>query len=173
MLKHDRMQVLIVFNRLRVDKMKFAEIIDETNIIPELKAADKKGVLEELSEVISGHNSSVDKHTLVKVLVERERLGSTGIGDGVAIPHGKLDSIRQPIVSFGRSREGLDFDSMDGQPVYLFFLLVAPENSSGYHLQILAKLAKILKSSAFRKKLMEVETREDLYDTIVKTDDEP
>ena len=153
--------------------MKFSEIIEENNIIPELKSGDKKGVLEELSEVISGHDFSVDRRTLVKVLVERERLGSTGIGDGVAIPHGKLDSIRHPIISFGRSKGGLDFDSMDGQPVYLFFLLVAPENSSGYHLQILAKLAKILKNSAFRKKLMEVETREDLYETIIRTDDEP
>ena len=153
--------------------MKFSEIIEENNIIPELKSGDKKGVLEELSEVISEHDFSVDRRTLVKVLVERERLGSTGIGDGVAIPHGKLDSIRHPIVSFGRSIEGLDFDSMDGQPVYLFFLLVAPENSSGYHLQILAKLAKILKNSAFRKKLMEVETREGLYETIIRTDDEP
>ena len=152
--------------------MKLSEIIEEVNIIPELKANDKKGVLEELSEVISDHEPSIEKGVLVNVLVERERLGSTGIGDGVAIPHGKLNSVAHPIVSFGRSKEGLDFDSIDGQPTYLFFLLIAPEDSSGIHLQVLAKIAKILKSSDFREKLIAAETREKLYQTIIQTDEE-
>jgi PTS system nitrogen regulatory IIA component len=152
--------------------MKLREIIDQSNIIPELKAKDKRGVLEGLAEVISNHDPCIDRGDLVRVLVERERLGTTGIGDGVAIPHGKLDCISHPIVSFGRSKEGLDFESMDGQPAYLFFLLVAPENSSGLHLQVLARIAKILKSSTFRKRLMEADTREELYQAIVQTDEE-
>jgi PTS system nitrogen regulatory IIA component len=146
-----------------------SKMIEANNIIPDLKARDKRGVLEELAGAISENDSSIDKETLVRVLVERERLGTTGIGDGVAIPHGKLDTIEHPIVSFGRSKEGLDFDSMDGQPAYLFFLLIAPENSSGIHLQVLAKIAKILKNSTFRKKLMEGGTREELYQTIIQT----
>jgi len=150
--------------------MKLSEILEENNIISDLKASDKNGVLEELTETISSRDSSIDKAALVKVLVERERLGSTGIGDGVAIPHGKLSSVTRPIISFGRSKQGLDFDSMDGQPAYLFFLIVAPENSSGFHLQVLAKIAKILKNSAFRKKLMGAANREDLYQTIIQTD---
>jgi PTS system nitrogen regulatory IIA component len=153
--------------------MRLADILAEYDVVPELKAKDKKGVLEELAEVVSSHNSSIDRMMLVNVLVERERLGSTGIGDGVAIPHGKIKGVEQPIVSFGRSRGGLDFDSMDGQPVYLFFLLIAPENSSGVHLQVLAKIAKILKSSAFRKTLMETNSRHGLYRTIIETDEEP
>lgn len=152
--------------------MKLPEIIEENNIIPELKAKDKKGVLEELAGVISRHESSIDKGALVKVLVERERLGSTGIGDGVAIPHGKMNGVSRPIISFGRSRQGLDFDSMDGQPTHLFFLLIAPEDSSSVHLQVLAKIAKILKNRDFRKKLMEPETKKELYQTIVQTDEE-
>ncbi len=152
--------------------MQLSEIIDEDYIIPDLRASEKKGILEELAGVISDHDPSIEKAALVKVLVERERLGSTGIGDGVAIPHGKLNGVRQPIISFGRSKKGLDFDSMDGQPTHLFFLLVAPENSSGIHLQVLAKIAKILKSSAFRKKLMDAGTREELYETIIETDKE-
>jgi PTS system nitrogen regulatory IIA component len=146
----------------------FSKMIEANNIIPELKATDKRGVLEELAGAISENDSSIDKEILVRVLVERERLGTTGIGDGVAIPHGKLETIEHPIISFGRSKEGLDFDSMDGQPAYLFFLLVAPENSSGIHLQVLAKIAKILKNSAFRKKLMEGGTKEELYQTIIQ-----
>ena len=152
--------------------MQLPEIIKENNIIPELKAKDKKGVLEELAAVISRHEPSIDKGALVKVLVERERLGSTGIGDGVAIPHGKMNGVSHPIISFGRSRQGLDFDSMDGQPAHLFFLLIAPEDSSSVHLQVLAKIAKILKNRDFRKKLMEPGTQKELYQTIVQTDEE-
>jgi len=90
----------------------------------------------------------------------------------VAIPHGKLNTVEHPIVSFGRSRRGLDFDSMDGQPAYLFFLLLAPESSSGIHLQVLTRIAKMLKKSVFRKELMQAETREDLYQTILQSDEE-
>lgn len=152
--------------------MQISEIINKNNIIPELKAKDKKGVLEELAEVIADDDPSVDKGALVKVLVEREQLGTTGIGDGVAIPHGKLNGIQRPAISFGRSRKGLDFESMDGQPTYLFFLLVAPGNSSGVHLQVLAKIAKMLKSSAFRQRLMEAEDIDELYQTIIQADEE-
>ena len=150
--------------------MRLSEILAIDNIIPELKAKDKKGVLGELAGVIANNDANIDKGLLVKVLIEREHLGSTGIGDGVAIPHGKLSSVKQPIVSFGRSKKGLDFDSMDGQPAFLFFLLLAPENSSGVHLQVLTKIARILKSSTFRKALMQVESREEIYQTIIQTD---
>lgn len=152
--------------------MKLSEILDQDNIIPNLKAKDKKGVLEELAEVIVSHEPSVDKGSLVKILLERERLGSTGIGDGVAIPHGKFGGIRNPIISFGRSIKGLDFESMDGQPAYLFFLLVAPEDSASVHLKVLAKIAKILKNSSFRSGLMQAPTRKALYQTIIQNDEE-
>lgn len=152
--------------------MKFSDIITVDSIIPELAARDKQGVLEELAQAICHHAPSVDKSELVKVLLEREKLGSTGIGEGVAIPHGKISSLSQPMISFGRSKSGLDFDSMDGEPVYLFFLLVAPENSAGLHLKTLAKIAKVLRSRAFRKKLMEAKTRDEIYEAIIKSDEE-
>ena len=152
--------------------MKLSEILDEDNVLPDLKATDKKGILEELAETVVNHEPSVDKNALVKILLERERLGSTGIGDGVAIPHGKFHSVKQPIVSFGRSRKGLDFESMDGEPAHLFFLLVAPEDSASLHLKALARIAKILKNSAFRKILLEAESREEIYRTIIQNDEE-
>jgi PTS system nitrogen regulatory IIA component len=152
--------------------MKLSEMIDEDCIITELKATDKKGVLEELAEPIVNHDPSLDKGALVKILLERERLGSTGIGDGVAIPHGKSDGIRQPVISFGRSLAGLDFDSMDGEPAYLFFLLLAPENTASIHLKALARIAKILKNSTFRKVLMEATTREEIYRAIIQDDED-
>ncbi len=153
-------------------KMKFSDIIVEDSIIPELKARDKEGVINELAEAICLYEPSVDKAALVRVLLEREKLGSTGIGEGVAIPHGKLSSVSRPLVSFGRSLQGLDFDSMDAQPAHLFFLLVAPENSAGIHLKTLAKIAKALKSSSFRRQLIKAGSRKELYAVIVQTDEE-
>lgn len=152
--------------------MKLSEILNENNIITDLKAKDKRGVLEELAEVIVNDEPSLDKGSLVRVLLERERLGSTGIGDGVAIPHGKVNGVSHPVISFGRSQKGLDFESMDGQPAFLFFLLVAPENSAGTHLKALAKIAKILKNSSSRKILAEATTRKELYKTIIQNDEE-
>jgi PTS system nitrogen regulatory IIA component len=154
------------------DTMKLSDILNEENIVLDLKAKDKRGVLEELTDALLVREPTLDKGSLVKVLQERERLGSTGIGDGVAIPHGKFHGISHPVLSFGRSRKGLDFESMDGEPTYLFFLLVAPENSASVHLKALAKIAKILKNSSFRKTLMEAPTREEIYRTIVQNDEE-
>ncbi len=152
--------------------MKLSEILEEDNIILDLKAKDKNGVLEELTEVMTNHEPSLDTGSLIRVLLERERLGSTGIGDGVAIPHGKFRGVTHPIISFGRSLKGLDFESMDGQPAFLFFLLVAPENSASVHLKALAKIAKILKNGSFRKVLMEASTKKELYQTIIQNDEE-
>jgi PTS system nitrogen regulatory IIA component len=152
--------------------MKLSELIDEDYILPELKAKDKKGVLEELVEALGKREPSIEKKALVKVLLERERLGSTGIGDGVAIPHGKFSGIIRPVIAFGRSHRGIDFESMDGEPVFLFFLLVAPENSASIHLKALAKIAKILKNSAFRKVLMEAPGKKELYRTIIQNDED-
>ena len=152
--------------------MKLSDILNQNHVIPDLKAKDKKGVLAELVDVIVNSDPTLDKNSLVKVLLERERLGSTGIGDGVAIPHGKFQGLRHPIISFGRSRKGLDFDAMDGEAVFLFFLLVAPEDSASIHLKALAKIAKIIKSRSFRNVLMQVPTREEIYQTIIQNDEQ-
>jgi nitrogen PTS system EIIA component len=152
--------------------MKLSELFQEESIIPDLKAKDKKGVLEELVDALVTHEPSLNRNALVHVLLERERLGSTGIGDGVAIPHGKSSGISRPCIAFGRSRKGIDFESMDGEPAHLFFLLVAPENSASIHLQALARIAKMLKSSAFRKELIEVPGKQNLYRKIIQNDEE-
>ena len=152
--------------------MRLSDILHEDNLIPDLKSRDKKRVIEELAGVMVNNKPYLDKDSLVRILLERESLGSTGIGDGVAIPHGKFHGINELIISFGRSLRGLDFESMDGQPVFLFFLLVAPEDSASIHLKALAKIAKMLKDSTFRKKLMEASTRKELYQLIVEKNEE-
>jgi len=152
--------------------MKLSEIFNPQLIISDLKAHDKKGVLEELSQVITEQNPSLNKRSLLQVLLERERLGSTGIGDGIALPHGKLAELSNLLISFGRSTNGLDFDSIDEQPAYLFFLLLAPENSAGMHLTALAKISRMLKDANFRQRLMGAKSKNEIYKVILDMDEE-
>lgn len=152
--------------------MKLSEILKPACIISDLKAHDKKGALEELSGVITDEEPSLNKGYLLQVLLERERLGSTGIGEGIALPHGKVSKLDRLLVSFGRSLEGLSFDSIDDQPAYLFFLLVAPENSAGAHLQALAKISRFLKDSKFRQRLMDAKSNTEIYSIIMGMDKE-
>jgi PTS system nitrogen regulatory IIA component len=151
--------------------MKITDILHEDSIIGELTSRDKKGVLEELVSVLVDRGRLKNKEKSLQVLLERERLGSTGIGDGIAIPHGKLKEIKGIICSFGRSREGIDFQSIDQKPSHLFFLLFAPEESASEHLQALARLSRILKEGRLRKRLMEAASEKEIYRLIVEEDD--
>ncbi len=152
--------------------MKILDILNEDCIIPELRSQNKRGVLEELTGALLNFKANLDKEALVEVLLERERLGSTGIGDGIAIPHGKIQDLDELILSFGRSTRGIEFDSMDGRPTHLFFLLIAPENSAGIHLRALAKISRLLKSAHFRQRLMEAGNREGIFQVIQEEDKE-
>jgi nitrogen PTS system EIIA component len=150
--------------------MKILDILPKESIITELLGKTKKEVLEELTDALLKHKPQLNRGRLVEVLLERERLGSTGIGDGIAIPHGKLKDLDQLALSFGRSTAGVDFESMDGKPAHLFFLLVAPENCAGIHLRALAKIARLLKNSAIRKRLGGVATQDEIY-AVLQQDD--
>ncbi len=152
--------------------MKILDILDKESIVTELKGASKKQVLEELIEALLEKRPHLDRENLMRVLLERERLGSTGIGDGIAIPHGKLKDLDQLALSFGKSTRGIDFESMDGKPVHLFFLLVAPESCAGIHLRALAKIARLLKNGTVRKRLGAVSTREEVYSVIHQEDED-
>ncbi|MBS1150752.1 MAG: putative IIA-like nitrogen-regulatory protein PtsN, partial [Myxococcaceae bacterium] len=107
---------------------------------------------------------------LAAVLEEREKLGSTGIGEGVAIPHGKLAGLPTLSASFGVSRSGVDFDAIDGKRTYLFFALVAPENSAGLHLKALARISRLFKSSSFRDAILAAQTSAEIYALIAQED---
>ncbi|RLB08152.1 MAG: PTS sugar transporter subunit IIA [Deltaproteobacteria bacterium] len=151
--------------------MKIIDILDKNCIIEELASQDKKGALEELVSVLVDNDRLKDKEKALQVLLEREKLGSTGIGDGIAIPHGKLKGIKGIICSFGRSKNGIDFQSLDGKPTHLFFLLLAPEDSAGEHLKALARLSRLLKDTQFRERLMEAKTKEEIYSIIAEEDE--
>jgi len=146
--------------------MKIVDLLSPAAIVADLKASTKIMALEELADAVVLTDSNLDRMEILKVLQERERLGSTGIGEGVAIPHGKLKEIDRLLISFGRSTSGVEFDSMDGKPAKLFFLLLAPEESVGIHLKTLARISKLLKSSAVRRRLLDAEGSEDIYRVI-------
>ena len=151
--------------------MKISELLDPRAIVADLQARDKTKALAELTDALLTCEPSLDRDEVIAVLQEREKLGSTGIGDGVAIPHGKLAGIPELKLVFGRSTVGVDFESMDGQPAYLFFLLIAPEESVGVHLKTLAKISKLLKDGAVRKKLMEAPDQQEIYQVILDEED--
>ena len=152
--------------------MKITEMLKREFVLEQLKAANKRDALAELAGVFAQGRINVDSEAMLHVLLEREKLGSTGIGDGIAIPHGKLPGLEEMVVSFGRSREGIAFEAMDGKPVHLFFLLMAPENSAGQHLKALAKISRMLKDANFRQNLLEAKMHEDLFRIIAEKDDE-
>ncbi|HQL90825.1 MAG TPA: PTS sugar transporter subunit IIA [Syntrophales bacterium] len=151
--------------------MQIAGMIKKDYIIEELKATTKRAVLAELSEILSRDAEGLPPGAMVEVLLEREKLGSTGIGDGIAIPHGKLKNLDRLMISFGRSRQGIDFDAIDGKPVHLFFLLMAPESSTGQHLKALAKISRMLKDPEFRNDLMAATSAGEIYRKIAERDE--
>lgn len=137
--------------------MKINEFLREKAITTSLRAADKPGVIRELVQLLvkSGDVKPSDTDRFVEILLAREALGSTGIGQGVGIPHGKSNCVTQLVGAFGISPKGVNFEALDGEPVYLFFLLVAPEDAAGPHLKALARISRLLKDKFFRDTLRE------------------
>lgn len=152
--------------------MKIIDLLAPASILPNLQAGNKRNVLEELAKPLVPGPDELSLQTVLDVLLDRERLGSTGIGDNVAIPHGKLPQLSRLMLSFGRSVKGVDFDSMDGKPSHLFFMLLAPVNSAGLHLKALAKISRMLMNQTFRDNLIKAKGAEDLYRFIAERDAE-
>jgi len=150
--------------------MRIKGLLQPEDIIPSLAAETKDQVLGELATMVSERHPGLDRDELFRILQERERLGSTGIGDGIAIPHGKLKRLDQPLMAFGRSLTGVDFNALDGRPVKLFFLLIAPEEAAGVHLKMLARISRILKDPAVRKHLLEAPDSAAIYAAIQEQD---
>ena len=150
--------------------MKITDILSPELVIPALEATDKPAVLKELASCLCKRYPDVKLDELVAVLEERERLGSTAIGDGIAIPHGKLRGVSGILGVFARHLAGVDFDSLDGEPTHLFFLLVAPEDSSSLHLKALARVSRLLKDAEFREHLLKAADGAELYRLIAEED---
>ncbi len=133
--------------------MKIVEFLNEKAVTGNIEATDKEGAIRELVDLLAKAEGIKNKEDLVKALVNRETLGSTGIGQGVGIPHAKTNTVKRLVAAFGISHEGVSFDALDGELVYIFFLLVAPEDSAGPHLKGLARISRLLKDKFFRESL--------------------
>ena len=149
--------------------MTITDILGADRILPELSATTKAGVLEELAGLLAGPTGA-DPARLLEVLRERERLNSTAIGEGIAIPHGRLPGLKGVVSGFARSTPGIDFDSVDGQPTHLFFVLVAPDDAAAMHLKALARISRLLKDKEFRARLLGLSMRDAILGAIVAED---
>jgi len=152
--------------------MSVMNFLDERAVTTNLQCQEKEDVIRELVQLLVSAGAVKDKDVsrLVQILLKRESLGSTGIGQSVAIPHGKSDCVDRLVAAFGISRAGINFDSLDGEPVHLFFLLVAPEDSAGPHLKALARISRLLKDKHFRDILREAKDEKTLVKMIHEED---
>jgi PTS system nitrogen regulatory IIA component len=150
--------------------MKIMDILVRDALILDLGVRSKREVLVEMANALAKVEPAIEAHRLVEVLLEREALQSTGIGEGVAIPHGKLIGLDRLIASFARSVEGVDFDSIDGQATHHFFLLVVPEHSGGRYLKALARISRFFRDASFRQRLSEAESAADVIRAIEDED---
>ncbi|NWG04581.1 MAG: PTS sugar transporter subunit IIA [Syntrophaceae bacterium] len=151
--------------------MKVMDYLNEEWVIADLQGMDKSSVLRELSNPLVQPCQVTSAEELLQILLEREKLGSTGIGDGIAIPHGRLKKLKKFVISFGRSIKGIDFDSIDGKPSHLFFLVMAPENSAVENLKLLSRIVTLLKEPSLKKKLLEAPSRQELFKIIAEEDE--
>ena len=151
--------------------VKIMNYLKEEWIIPNLQGTDKRSVLKALSSVLVKPCQMASEEELLQVLLDREKLGSTGIGEGIAIPHGRLKKLKSFIISFGRSMKGVDFDSIDRKPSQLFFMVMAPENSAVDNLKLLGRIVTLLKDPSFKKRLMEAQSQKELFQIISEEDE--
>ena len=150
--------------------MKIDGLLQPADIIPSLASETKDQVLLELAVKTEERHPLLERAEILRVLLEREKLGSTGIGDGIAIPHGKLKQAGDILLIFGRSTKGIDYDALDGRKVHIFFLLIAPEEAFGIHLKMLGRISRILKDPAVRKCLLEAVDARAICDIIQEQD---
>lgn len=151
--------------------MKIHEILSKEAIKIGIEAATKDEALKELVAVLSSVQNIGDQKAILKALSERESLGSTGIGQGIAIPHAKTDKVTELVAVMGISKKGVNFDALDGEAVYLFFLLIAPKESAGPHLKALAQISRLLRDSYFCELIRRCQTPKDVWD-LIKSEEE-
>lgn len=151
--------------------MKIADFITVNHVLSDMQSSTKREALVELAQLMTNGSEPIGDE-LMHVLAEREQLASTGIGEEIAIPHGKLDAVGTLVVGLGRSVKGVDFESVDGKPTRLFFVLVAPEKSTGIHLKALARISRLCKKPDLRQQLLEAPGAQQMYEIINREDQE-
>lgn len=150
--------------------MKITDFLSVRAVIPALASRDKIAALQEMADWLASSHHSLDKQKVLEVLLAREKISTTAIGEGVAIPHGKLPGVERVLGVFARSAEGVDFASLDGGPTHLFFVLIAPENAAADHLKALARISRLLKDEAIRRRLLKGRGSQEIFQIIAEED---
>jgi len=146
--------------------IKLPDLFKEKYIELDLKEKEKTKLIAELVDIAVKSKQIKDKKILFKAILERERLGSTAIGNGVAIPHVKIKGIKKPLLILGRSAEGVDFSALDGEKTYLFFMLISPQEEVGLHLKILARISHLVKDKFIVEHLKKVKAKHEIFEII-------
>ncbi len=149
--------------------MTLLEILSPEAIVVDLQGETKEEIIAELSKLVAKNCQIANSDDIFQAVIEREKIMSTGIGDGIAIPHGKSDSVDKLVAALGTKRRGVDFEALDGEPAYVFFLLVSPTNISGPHIKALARISRYLKNEEFKKRLIAAHTSDDII-SIIRTE---
>ena len=150
--------------------MKIDEILKKESVIADLVGKNKLEVIQEMTSCLKQNNIIKDDQTLFTTLMEREKLGSTGIGENVAIPHGKSDELTQINTVFARSLGGVDFESLDQKPVHFVCMVIAPAHSTGQHLKALARISRLFKNQALREGILKAEDSNAIYSILLEKD---
>jgi nitrogen PTS system EIIA component len=150
--------------------MKIDEILKKDYVIADIAGKNKSDVIKEMTECLKQNNTIKDDQALYTTLMEREKLGSTGIGENVAIPHGKSDELTQIITVFARSLSGIDFESLDQKPVHFVCMVIAPAHSTGQHLKVLARISRLFKNQTFREGILKAEDSNAIYSILLEED---
>ena len=146
--------------------MTLLDILSADSTLVDLKGETKEDIIAELVDTLAVGDAISDRNKVLQAVLEREKIMSTGIGDGIAIPHGKSDAVEKLVAALGTQRRGVDFEALDGEPAYVFFLLVSPANVSGPHIKALARISRLLKNDDFKKKLIAAETAAEIIEII-------
>ncbi len=151
--------------------MKLADYLEVKTVIPKLSSNNKEGVIKELADKLSEISTQINNERLFEVFLEREKLCSTAVDYGIAVPHAKLDGLSDIVLGFGRSIDGIDYESLDGKSTHFFITLIVPEDSTGEHLKLLARISKIFKDQELRSKLMSCVTDVEIFESIIQEDE--
>ena len=150
--------------------MKIDEILKRESVIAELLGNNKVDVIKEMTQCLKENNFIKNDQALFETLMEREKLGSTGIGENVAIPHGKSEEITQIITVLARSKNGVEFESLDKKPVHFVCMVIAPANSTGQHLKVLARLSRLFKNQGLREEILKAGNSDSIYSILTNED---
>ncbi len=150
--------------------MKIEEILKKESVIADLLGDSKVKVIKEMTQCLKKNNFIKNDQALFETLMEREKLGSTGIGENVAIPHGKSDEVTQIITVLARSKKGVEFESLDQKPVHFICMVIAPAHSTGQHLKVLARVSRIFKNQGIREEILEAENSDTIYSILMNED---